>query len=51
MTIRPLQPFPAPMIDSLSDGTTGTGLDFAVRLVGSDPGLATGLTGRQRRTG
>ena len=47
MTISPLQPFPSPMIDSLSDGTTGTGLDFAVRLVGSDPGLASRLTGQQ----
>jgi hypothetical protein len=46
MSIRPLQPFPAPMIDSLADGTTGTGLDYAVQLVGSDLGLATRLTGQ-----
>jgi Ca2+-binding RTX toxin-like protein len=45
MTINPMTPFPAPTLDSLADGTTGTGLDFAVRLVGQDFGLAWRLTG------
>lgn len=51
MTVNPMTPFPFPVLDPLADGTTGTGLDFAVRLVGQDFGLASRLTGEEIRGG
>jgi Ca2+-binding RTX toxin-like protein len=47
MTINPFPRLPFPSLDPLVDGTTGTGLDAAVRLVASDYGLAFRLTGSE----